>query len=415
MAAGLGFKDFVTGEVLTAADVDGYLMQNIWVFANATARDAAVTSPQEGNACYLKDTDAVMTYSGSAWVAVGGSVATSYGYAAGKNCIINGDFTINSRVFTSNTTTGSYNFDRWLQTNSGGSFTVTPQTFTAGTAPVSGYEGTNFVQGITATQSAAGDYAFFSQRIENVRTNAGTTIVASFWAKANTGTPKIGVELSQNFGTGGSPSAQVNTAAGSVTLSTSWARYSVSVAIPSISGKTIGTAANSSYLELNLWTSSGATNATRASSIGIQNFTAGIWGVQLEQGTTATAFQTATGTIQGELAACQRYFQRAINGANTNERLTTGQCISTSAAEITYRLPVVMRSSPTFSISSVSHFITITNTGGSAGSPTAIAAGILTPNMARVDTSGGASMTGGNATSLQSTSASATMDFSAEL
>ena len=75
MAAGLGFKDFQTGEVLTAADVDGYLMQGIWVFADSTARDAAVTSPQEGNSCYLKDTDAVLTYSGSAWVAVGGSAA----------------------------------------------------------------------------------------------------------------------------------------------------------------------------------------------------------------------------------------------------------------------------------------------------------------------------------------------------
>jgi len=71
MAAGLGFKDFTTGEVLTAADVDGYLMQGIWVFASAAARDAAVTSPQEGNACYLKDTNQVLTYSGSAWVAVG--------------------------------------------------------------------------------------------------------------------------------------------------------------------------------------------------------------------------------------------------------------------------------------------------------------------------------------------------------
>lgn len=75
MAAGLGFKDFVTGEVLTAADVDGYLMQGIWVFASAAARDAAVTSPQEGNACYLKDTNQVLTYSGSAWVAVGGGAS----------------------------------------------------------------------------------------------------------------------------------------------------------------------------------------------------------------------------------------------------------------------------------------------------------------------------------------------------
>lgn len=72
MAAPLGFKTFATGDVLTAADTNGYLMQGIWVFANATARDAAVTSPQEGNACYLKDTDQILVYSGSAWVVKSG-------------------------------------------------------------------------------------------------------------------------------------------------------------------------------------------------------------------------------------------------------------------------------------------------------------------------------------------------------
>jgi len=69
MAAGLGFKTFTTGEVLTAADTNGYLMQGVLVFASAAARDAAITSPQEGQCCYLKDTDAVLTYSGAAWVA----------------------------------------------------------------------------------------------------------------------------------------------------------------------------------------------------------------------------------------------------------------------------------------------------------------------------------------------------------
>jgi len=75
MAAGLGFKDFVTGEVLTAADVDGYLMQGVWVFASAAARDAAVTSPQEGNFAYLKDTNTTTYYTGSAWASLigGGS------------------------------------------------------------------------------------------------------------------------------------------------------------------------------------------------------------------------------------------------------------------------------------------------------------------------------------------------------
>ena len=67
MAAPLGYKDFTTGEVLTANDVDGYLMQGIWVFASATARDAAVTSPQEGNFAYLKDTNVTTYYTGSAW------------------------------------------------------------------------------------------------------------------------------------------------------------------------------------------------------------------------------------------------------------------------------------------------------------------------------------------------------------
>ena len=77
MGAPLGFKTFATGDVLTAADTNGYLMQGVWTFADATARDAAVTSPQEGNVCYLKSTDAIMTYSGSAWVAVGSAPSSA--------------------------------------------------------------------------------------------------------------------------------------------------------------------------------------------------------------------------------------------------------------------------------------------------------------------------------------------------
>lgn len=67
MAAGLGFKTFNTGDVLSAADTNGYLMQGVWVFADAAARDAAVTSPQEGNFAYLKDTNVTTYYTGSAW------------------------------------------------------------------------------------------------------------------------------------------------------------------------------------------------------------------------------------------------------------------------------------------------------------------------------------------------------------
>ena len=68
MAAGLGSKTFTTGEVLTAADVNGYLMQGILVFASAVARDAAITSPQEGQYAYLKDTNVTYYYDGAAWI-----------------------------------------------------------------------------------------------------------------------------------------------------------------------------------------------------------------------------------------------------------------------------------------------------------------------------------------------------------
>jgi hypothetical protein len=76
MAAGSGFKTFATGDVLTAADTNGYLMQGVWVFADAAARTAAVTSPQEGNMSYLKDTNSTEYYSGSAWVAVAGAAGS---------------------------------------------------------------------------------------------------------------------------------------------------------------------------------------------------------------------------------------------------------------------------------------------------------------------------------------------------
>jgi hypothetical protein len=68
MAAPLGFKTFATGDVLTAADTNGYLMQGVLVFASAAARDAAITAPEEGQFAYLKDTNGTTYYTGSTWV-----------------------------------------------------------------------------------------------------------------------------------------------------------------------------------------------------------------------------------------------------------------------------------------------------------------------------------------------------------
>lgn len=69
--AGAGFKTFNTGDVLTAADVNTYLMQQtVMVFASAAARTTALgASVAEGMLSYLKDTDQVEVYNGTSWVA----------------------------------------------------------------------------------------------------------------------------------------------------------------------------------------------------------------------------------------------------------------------------------------------------------------------------------------------------------
>ena len=73
MAAGQGYIEFATGDVLTAASANGYLAsQVVMVFADAAARTSAIASPQEGMISYLKDTNATQYYSGSAWVSIGG-------------------------------------------------------------------------------------------------------------------------------------------------------------------------------------------------------------------------------------------------------------------------------------------------------------------------------------------------------
>jgi hypothetical protein len=270
-------------------------------------------------------------------------------YPAGRNKIINGDMRINQRAFTSVTANATYTFDRFRTSFLNGTVTYTPQLFTAGTAPVAGYEAANFLQCAVSGQSGASDIASIVQPIEDVRTFAGQTIVVSVWAKATSGTPSIAVEAAQGFGTGGSPSSAVNTAASAnQVISTSWARYSFTINVPSISGKTLGTA-NDSSLTIRIFFSAGSDFNTRSNTLGIQNNTFQIWGLQAEAastGSTASPFQTASGSIAGELALCQRYYVRFIPG-DAYTTFANGSADSTTSAKIAINFPVTLRSAVT--------------------------------------------------------------------
>ncbi len=67
-----GRKTFTAGSIFTAADANGYFMNQVLQrFASAAARDAAITVPAEGMVAYLDDVNTLTNYSSTAWSTVG--------------------------------------------------------------------------------------------------------------------------------------------------------------------------------------------------------------------------------------------------------------------------------------------------------------------------------------------------------
>ena len=245
-------------------------------------------------------------------------------FAAGKNKIINGDFGIWQRGTSFSNPSGTYTADRFAANGPTGD-TVSQQTFTPGTAPVAGYEGQYYLR--YATGATAGTRYFF-QKVEDVRTLAGQSCTFSFWAKVNTGTATLTTYFYQQFGSGGSADYTSSTATQTVT--TSWQRFSFSITMPSVSGKTIGA----------------GSLVQAAFSFTDVSKNLDLWGFQLEAGSTATPFQTATGTKQGELAACQRYYYRATTDVVYGTFPIMGIANATTTIISHMKLPVTMRVKP---------------------------------------------------------------------
>ena len=263
-------------------------------------------------------------------------------YAAGKNKIINGDLGVWQRG-TSFAMAGSgvYTADRWGVSYSGATgatvsqYVMTPQ------------ELLNFRFGLSlpgTLTDAVNGYILIRQPIEDVRTLSNQTITVSFYAKGSaSGT--IGIRLVQDFGTGGSPSSSVTITPQTQAITTSWTRYSLTFVVPSISGKTIGTNNDSKFFvnfDKNIGTGNSLGYGTNPNYTGTLSYT----GVQAEAASTASPFQTATGTIQGELAACQRYYYRLTPGATYNV-FGSGFSNSTTVFLATIPTPVSMRIAPT--------------------------------------------------------------------
>ena len=122
--------------------------------------------------------------------------------------------------------------------------------------------------------------------------------------------------LRQSFGTGGSPSVNVTTIlVTSQAITTSWAKYTYTVTLPSVSGKTLGTDNNDCLIVMLLM----PVNTT---------FTFDLAQVQLEAGPVATPFERRP--VGTELALCERYYQVLVAGLRADSYVTTGGSITLS-------------------------------------------------------------------------------------
>ena len=272
--------------------------------------------------------DQTFTVGGTTWKWTGtvwDTVTTAVNpVAVSPNYIINGAFDVWQR---GTSVTNGQAADRWIVVwnTVPVSSTTSQQAFTPGTAPDSSNEASFFHR--TLLTDATGITTFgIQQRIENVITLAGQNAVISFWAKLNS-PGNITLRRVRNYGSGGSTTETSDT---TIAIGTSWQRYSLQIAIPSVSGKTIG--ANSwlgfSFLQP-------VTNGS----------TMDIWGVQLEEGSVATSFRRHAPSLQGELAACQRYYVR-ISPAAALRVLGNGWANTTTTARGAIHFPVEMRIDP---------------------------------------------------------------------
>jgi hypothetical protein len=186
----------------------------------------------------------------------------------------------------------------------------------------------------------------------------GKTITLSFYARAGANfSPTSGIlnaaiysgtGTDQNIGVGGY-TGSVAVASSAPSLTTTWTRYTVTGTVGATATEltayfywtTTGTASTNDYFE--------------------------ITGVQLEIGSSATAFQTASGTIQGELALCQRYYYRATTTDGYASMSNTGIGASTTVAKIDLAMPVTLRVAPTaVDYSTVAAWDTVTITAATS-------------------------------------------------
>ena len=330
--------------------------------ASVTVSDTPPSGASAGDLWFDSSSGVTSVYYDGTWVDVGGGDSgTSAGSVNGivqcdgagnfsaagpfafRNKIINGNFDIWQRgTSLSSGTGGRYLADRFTNGSAGTTCTAAQSAFALGQPDVPN-EPEYYISTAVTSVAGASNNATLHQHIESVKSCAGKTVTLSFYAKSNA-SRNIAVELYQNFGTGGTPSTSVSIPAGLKALTTSWQKFTVTVGVPSISGKVLGTGGNDS-LVVYFWFDAGSSNSSRASSLGQQSGTFDIAQVQLEEGSIATPFELRP--IGTELSLCQRYYQTSGTTNAANLIRFHGNVTNGSSYSANVWLKVQMRADPT--------------------------------------------------------------------
>lgn len=390
--AGSGRRTFAPGEVLTASNVMNYLQdQAVMVFAGTAARGSAIgTAVSEGMVSYLQDSNQVQVYDGSSW--------DSISRIKSPNFVINGGFDIWQRGSSfAPITDSTYAADRWLIRSS-----VAPTSRTVErkdlSAAITELQNVDYYLRSTINTIGSGSNVRIRTAIENVGTLANETVVLSWWGKHNS-SANLTVVVSQVFGAGGS--ATVTPYNSTVAYTNVWQRFEVSFSMPSIAGKTIGA---NNYIQLEFYQND-ATNSVLD-----------ITGVQLEAGSAATTFRRVGSSIQGELAACQRYyFQTNAGGSLTASNAPIGMAVATAnnTARCVINFPSSMRIAPsTIGYSALTSFNLL---GVSTQDTTNVTISGSTPEAAFVTFTTGTTMTAGQGYLVRHKAATDYISFSADL
>jgi hypothetical protein len=245
-------------------------------------------------------------------------------YAAAKNVVINGGMDIWQRSTSSSSLGNYFTADRWYQGAWSGAGTWAQESTVVPS-------GSRYSAKFTASATAQ---PYFITAIEtmNAIQLAGKTVTLSlkFAASASaTLNMSLGFSTTVDNGITGAYTLITPTSGGTVSASsTTFVTGTATFAVPS----------NAKTLRIILETS-----GTIASSAVIY-----IGQVQLEAASTASQFQRTGGSIQGELAACQRYYYR-FTGIPTNFAIASmgNDASTTSAGQAALKLPVTMRTTPT--------------------------------------------------------------------